>query len=70
MFRPIYNLPAKQGVTMNRPLQIRLAIALGCYAVLALITILTLEGWLRIVLLIFFAGLAFRTISAAGQMDE
>jgi hypothetical protein len=55
---------------MNRPLQIRLAIALGCYAVLALIAILTLDGWLRMVMLIFFAGLAFRTISAAGQVDE
>ncbi len=48
----------------------RLVIALACYAALAVIATLALDGVLRIALLIFFAGLAFRTIAAAGEMDD
>lgn len=55
---------------MNRPMQIRLAVALACYAVLAATAAMMLDGALRVVLLIFFAGLAFRTVSAAGRMDD
>ncbi len=47
----------------------RLALALACYAALGAVAVFTLDGVLRIVLLIFFAGLAFRTIAAAGDMD-
>jgi hypothetical protein len=55
---------------MKHPLQTRLAVALGCYAVLAGVAAYALDGALRIVILIFFAGLVLRTISAAHRMDE
>jgi hypothetical protein len=48
----------------------RLITALAAYAVLAVIATVFFDGFLRIALWIFFAGLALRTISAAHKMED
>jgi hypothetical protein len=45
----------------------KLGIALAAYLALAIIATFTLEGVLRTVMWIFFAGLAVKTISAAND---
>jgi len=49
-------------------MNLRLAVAMACYAVLAAIAILALDGFLRSVVLFFFAILAVKTI--AHSKDE
>jgi hypothetical protein len=49
-------------------LNLRLALALASYAVLALIAVFALEGFLRSVVLFFFAILAVKTL--AHSKDE
>jgi hypothetical protein len=51
----------------NPKVKKKLAIALAAYLVLTVIATFTLEGMLRIVMWIFFAGLAVRTIIAAND---
>jgi hypothetical protein len=45
----------------------KLGIALAAYLALAIIATFTLEGVLRTVMWIFFAGLALKTIAAAND---
>ena len=47
----------------------RLAIALGCYAVFAVIAAVFLDGMLRLLMWCFFAILALKTLHAP-RMDE
>jgi cytochrome c-type biogenesis protein CcmE len=49
-------------------MNLRLAVTMACYAVLAVIAILALDGFLRSVVLFFFAILAVKTI--AHSKDE
>jgi hypothetical protein len=57
---------------MNRPkyLTKRLLAALGAYLALALVATFALDGMLRTVMWIFFAGLAVRTLIAAREQDQ
>lgn len=57
---------------MERPkyLTKRLLVALGAYLVLALVATIELDGVLRTVMWIFFAGLAVRTLIAARDRKE
>jgi hypothetical protein len=45
----------------------RLIVALAAYAVLAATALLALDGFLRIVVFVFLASLAFRTVRAADE---
>jgi len=45
----------------------RLAVALAVYAILGAAALAGLDGFLRIAVFIFLAGLAFRTIRAADE---
>jgi hypothetical protein len=57
---------------MDRPkyLTKKLLVALGAYLVLALVATIALDGMLRIVMWIFFAGLVVRTLMAAREQDQ
>jgi hypothetical protein len=56
---------------MERPkyLTNRLLVALGAYLVLGLVATVALDGMLRTVMWIFFAGLVVRTLIAARDQD-
>ncbi len=60
------------AAAMEKPkwLTLRLMIALSAYAILALIATLVLDGLLRTVMWVFFAGLTVRTLILARQQSE
>jgi len=54
----------------KRPVKLRLIVAEACYAVLAIIATLTLDGVVRTAMWLFFIWLAAKTLIASHREDD